>query len=97
MADFSVNTNSLLDAGSELQEVTRSLQTSLGELDRLVENFKQVNQGEASIAFAAAQQEWHAGMSQMQASLAAASQRLDTIHQNYVGADNLAAQRFRGV
>lgn len=96
MSDFSVNPNGMLDVGDELQQITSRLQRSLQELDRYVENFKQVNHGDASIAFTEAQRSWHDGMSQMQASLAAARQRLDSIHQNYLLGDKLAASRFGG-
>ncbi|MBN1171981.1 MAG: WXG100 family type VII secretion target [Micromonosporaceae bacterium] len=96
MADFSVNPNGMLDVGDELQQVTRRLNSSLEELDKYVENFKQVNQGDAAIAFTAAQQKWHEGMAQMQSALAVAQQRLNDIHENYLLGDKRGASLFGG-
>ena len=96
MSDFSVSPNGMLDVGDELQQITSRLNNSLQELDKYVENFKQVNAGDASIAFAEAQQEWHAGMAQMQTSLATAQQRLNNIHENYTLGDKRSAALFGG-
>lgn len=96
MTDFSVSPNGMLDVGEELQQITSRLNSSLQDLDRSVENFKQVNHGDASIAFAEAQREWHAGMAQMQASLATAQQRLNSIHENYTLGDRRGAALFGG-
>lgn len=96
MSDFSVSPNGMLDVGDELQQITSRLNSSLQELDKYVENFKQVNAGDASIAFSEAQREWHAGMAQMQASLASARQRLDNIHENYTLGDKRGAALFGG-
>lgn len=96
MADFSVKPNGMLDVGDELQQITTRLNGSLEELDKYVSNFQQVNQGDAAVSFAEAQQKWHAGMAQMQSSLAAAQQRLNSIHENYTLGDKRGAALFGG-
>jgi WXG100 family type VII secretion target len=83
MASYALDPNGLLDTGEELRGVTNTIQRSVDELNTDVSKFIEANTGSARDAFVKAQQDWQAGIQEMQRALTVGIQRLNDIHDTY--------------
>lgn len=96
MASYGLNPNGLLDSSTELSGITNSIQQTINDLNTTVQAFVAANSGDAQVAFTAAQAKWNNGISEMHRALAAASAKLDQIHDNYRLGDAHGASLFQG-
>ncbi|HWS31760.1 MAG TPA: WXG100 family type VII secretion target [Actinoplanes sp.] len=96
MASYALNANGLLDTSAELSGITRSIQTTIDDLNGAVAVYIGANSGDAQQAFVNAQAEWNNGIDLMRQALAQAQGRLDQIHDSYRLGDVKGAALFGG-
>jgi WXG100 family type VII secretion target len=94
MPTYGLNPNGLLDTSTELDGITRNLQTAIDDLNGVVTQYVNANSGGTRDAFEHAQTTWNNGMRAMHASLGNAKQRLDEIHDSYQLGQAHGAQLF---
>lgn len=94
MATYSVNTEVMNSGAMDLRRVTQQIQNSLTALDASKNAFMAANRGHTIENYDMAQQQWNAGLLEMNQALDLAHRDLLSINDNYVNVDQRNAARM---
>jgi uncharacterized protein YukE len=96
MSSYSINPQGAIDTGAELAGVTQQMKNCLESLEKMANNFKTANDGNAVAGYDHAQRLWSQGQTEMQLSMAKGIQALDEINAQYLHGDAVASAQFLG-